>query len=232
MAKSAMRAAALAVLAAAVVVAPATARVFTGSMKANHVVGTGKADVIRLGAGADRAHGGGGADRILGGRGGDQLVGGTGGDRVKGGPGRDRLNGGGGRDRLVGGAANDRLNAADGRADAVVDGGAGRNTCRIDAADVAVTKRCGKVTIVPARSAAQGGGGGGGSVQPQSTEQVILGLLPDPVGACEAGLPLCSVDLPDAPDTSDLGIVGCTSEGFLRVTLGDQQLDLPLNCIL
>jgi Ca2+-binding RTX toxin-like protein len=149
----------------------AEARVVVGTSKSDNVTGTTKADTMRLGAGNDRARGRGGADRILGAAGKDRLAGNRGGDRLRGGggdrllgnAGRDRVIGGKGRDRLAGGAGNDYLNAADGRKDTSVNGGRGRNKCRIDAADLSVTKGCGSVTVAPpsASPTAPGSGPGG-----------------------------------------------------------------------
>lgn len=122
-------------------------------------------DRLRGDSGGDRLHGGPGADRLRGGRGGDRLRGGGGRDRLFGGKGADRLAGGGGRDRLVGGVGvdrlaggpgNDVLNAVDGRRDARVDGGKGRNVCRIDQVDLPRVRRCSKIVVQ------RGGPGGGG----------------------------------------------------------------------
>jgi len=44
-----------------------------------------------------------------------------------------------------------------------VNGGAGRNICRIDPADLAVAKRCSKIVVVRGPGAPGGGGGGGGT---------------------------------------------------------------------
>jgi Ca2+-binding RTX toxin-like protein len=122
----------------------AEARMFRGTKAPNRVVGTKKADTMRLGAGNDRARGRGGADRIFGAAGNDRLAGDAGIDRLIAGPGRDvlaggasndvlgggaandRLNGGTGRDRLNGGAGNDRLNGAGGND--LLNGAAGNDT--------------------------------------------------------------------------------------------------------
>jgi Ca2+-binding RTX toxin-like protein len=109
----------------------AEARVFTGSSKANRVKGTKKADTIRLRSGNDSASGQGGGDRIFGGAG------------------ADRLHGGKGRDRLSGGGGNDTLNCVDKRKDALVSGGAGKNSCRIDPIDLSVVRGCSKIVTVP-----------------------------------------------------------------------------------
>jgi hypothetical protein len=133
----------------------AEARVFTGSSKANRVKGTKKADTIRLRSGNDSAYGRGGGDRIFGGAGRDRLLGGAGADRLQGGKGRDRLSGGGG---------NDTLNFVDKRKDALVSGGAGKNSCRIDPIDLSVVRGCSKIVTVPSGGSGPGAtppGGGG-----------------------------------------------------------------------
>jgi Ca2+-binding RTX toxin-like protein len=272
---------ALALLAGAVAASPVAARVFTGTGKGDRVLGTGGADFIRLGAGNDRAHGGGGGDNISGGAGRDRLTGGAGTDSLSGGDGRDHLIGGRGKDRLRGGGGSDTLNAADGRADAKVDGGGGRNVCRVDAVDVAVTRNCSKLTVVAGRGT-QGGGGGAPATQPPVRESGLLDLLQPPSLSCPASLPACPFDLtgtgaegltglpglpglpalPGAPGvpgadgllgtitggggvtvpgvgtiltiTGDVwtatGVLSCTSDGFLRVTIGTQTLDVPVSC--
>jgi hypothetical protein len=256
-----VRAVALALVGAAIVVAPAAARVFSGNGKANRVLGTGGADLIRLGAGNDRAHGGGGADSIVGGAGRDQLTGGAGKDRLRGGAGRDHLIGGAGKDRLRGGAADDRLNAADGRADLAVNGGGGRNACRVDQADVAVARNCSTLTVVPASPGGGGGGGGtgGGGAAPAPAAPGVMGLgLIDAGGlSCPSSLPLCPFELTGTGADGLLGTVtggggvlpgldaglsvagdgwtatglyGCTGDGFLRVTIGTEHLDLAVSC--
>src|SRR5688500_1474464 len=117
--------------------------------QANRVSGTKKADTIRLRGGNDTARGRGGGDRIFGGAGRDRLLGGAGADRLLGGAGGDRLHGGKGSDRLSGGSGNDTLNSVDKRKDALVSGGAGKNTCRIDSVDLAAVRGCAKIVTVP-----------------------------------------------------------------------------------
>jgi Ca2+-binding RTX toxin-like protein len=93
-------------------------------------VGTAKADVVKSFGGNDRIEGRGGKDRL------------------SGGSGRDRLAGGPGRDRLSGGRGADRLNTVDGRRDRVVNGGPGKDICRVDPADAVKVQGCEIVTIV------------------------------------------------------------------------------------
>ena len=97
-----------------------------------------------------------GPDKILGTAKGDVVKARAGNDRIRGRGGRDRLSGGPGRDRLFGGRGADRLNAVDGRRDRVVNGGPGKDVCRVDVVDQARMKGCETVKI------GSGGGPGGG----------------------------------------------------------------------
>jgi Ca2+-binding RTX toxin-like protein len=96
------------------------------------------------------------AKRLLGTKGSDKIVGTAKADVIKARGGNDRIKGRGGRDRLLGGRGADRLNAVDGRQDRVVNGGPGRDVCRIDATDRAKMKACETVKI------GRGGGPGAG----------------------------------------------------------------------
>jgi hypothetical protein len=122
-----------------------------GTPGADRIRGSTADDTLRGRAGNDRIHGAAGNDRLAGGAGDDRLIGGAGNDRLAGGAGRDRLIGGAGNDRLAGGAGRDRLvggpgadvlDARDRGRDGVVDGGPGRDVCRVDARDRAVVRRC------------------------------------------------------------------------------------------
>jgi Ca2+-binding RTX toxin-like protein len=97
------------------------------------------------------------AKRMLGTKGPDKLVGTAKADVIKSRGGSDRVNGRGGRDRLLGGRGADRLNAVDGRRDRVVNGGPGKDICRIDEADRIKMKGCETVKV-----GKPGGPGGGG----------------------------------------------------------------------
>jgi Ca2+-binding RTX toxin-like protein len=109
---------------------PAQAKRVLGTKRADRIVGTAKADVVKSFGGNDRIEGRGGKDRL------------------SGGSGRDRLAGGPGRDRLSGGRGADRLNTVDGRRDRVVNGGPGKDICRVDPADAVKVQGCEIVTIV------------------------------------------------------------------------------------
>ena len=248
-------AAMIAVLATSVI---AEARVFSGSGKANRVKGTKKADTIRLRGGNDTARAGGGADRIFGGGGKDRLLGGAGADRLLGGAAGDRLHGGKGRDRLTGGGGNDTLNAVDKRKDALVSGGAGKNTCRIDSVDLPVVRGCAKIVTVPSG----GSGPGGKTPQPPGGgapgDSSVDGLTLDSATGlqCASALPTCSYTMggggadalfgtvsggggvttvggsltTSGENWSALGLYGCNADGYLRVTIGSKQLDVPVDC--
>jgi RTX calcium-binding nonapeptide repeat (4 copies) len=109
-------------------------KVFTGSPKADQLVGTpgndvfyghGGNDTIDGRGGRDVVYGGAGIDRIMGGRGADKLFGGAGSDRILGGRGRDALTGGAGSDFLRGGSGSDVLYGS--RGHDVIDGRAGKD---------------------------------------------------------------------------------------------------------
>ena len=124
--------------------APAEAKQIRGTKDADRIVGTGKADVIKALRGNDRVRGRGGSDRLVGGRGADRLVGGR------------------GADRLLGGRGADRLNAVDGRRDRLVNGGPGKDVCRVDPADQARMTSCETVKVVRPGGPAPGPGPGPG----------------------------------------------------------------------
>jgi RTX calcium-binding nonapeptide repeat (4 copies) len=109
---------------------PAQAKRISGTQGADRIVGTAKPDVIKSLGGSDRIKGRGGSDRL------------------SGGAGKDRLAGGPGRDRLFGGRGADRLNAVDGQTDRVVNGGPGKDICRVDPADEFKAQGCEIVKIV------------------------------------------------------------------------------------
>jgi Ca2+-binding RTX toxin-like protein len=216
---------------------------------------TKKADTIRLRAGNDSANGRGGADRIFGGAGRDRLLGGAGGDRLLGGAGVDRLHGGKGRDRLSGGGGNDTLNSVDKRKDALVSGGAGKNNCRIDAVDLSVVRGCSKIVTVPSGGSGPGatppvgsppGGGSAGALTLRSatglqcgSEQPTCNYTLSGSGAdsllgtvsCGGGVTTLGGSLTTSgEDWSAIGLYGCTTDGYLRVTIGSEQLDVPVGC--
>jgi hypothetical protein len=168
-----------------------------------------------------------------------------------GGRGRDRLHGGKGRDRLSGGAGNDVLNSVDKRKDALVSGGGGRNKCRIDAADLSVVRGCGTIITVPSGGAGTGTGPGGGGSGAGLQITSATGLQ------CASALPTCSYTLagtgaksqvgtigggggvttvggsaaPQDENWDGAGLYGCSADGYLRVTIGADVLDIPVDCV-
>jgi Ca2+-binding RTX toxin-like protein len=99
------------------------------------------------------------AKRMLGTKGADRIVGTAKADVIRSLGGNDRIRGRRGRDRLFGGRGADRLNAVDGRRDRVVNGGPGKDICRVDAIDRARMKGC--ETVKVGKAGGQGGPGGG-----------------------------------------------------------------------
>lgn len=102
---------------------------------------------VSLGAGRwddgqarEKDHVSGDVENVFGGRGNDTLLGSSAANLLRGGPGRDRIVGGAGRDRFFGDAGNDVIDARDRsvrdrRMRETVDGGAGRDSARVDARD-------------------------------------------------------------------------------------------------
>lgn len=183
----------------------------SGGKGNDRVNGAAGKDRINGGAGKDRLNGSSGNDRVNGSTGNDRINGSTGNDRVNGSSGNDRVTGGKGKDRIAGGTGNDFLNAADGRRDVSVNAGSGRNTCRIDQADLAVAKGCGTINVAPPPGSGPGGPGGGpGAIgdpgepgQPGAAGDVTLvqgtGL------ACDMDAPSCDFSLTINPGELPLG---------------------------
>ena len=216
---------ALAMAALCALSVPSLARVYKGSGKANKVTGTKKGDRISLRGGNDRARGRGGNDRISGGRGKDRLRGDSGKDRLSGNAGNDRLHGGKGRDRLNGGTGNDVLNAVDGKRDASVNGGKGRNTCRVDNADLKVVKRCSKLIVAKPRAGAPGGAGGkaggsgtAGAAHGDSTADPPLAVTEAEGLTCGSSLPTCRFSL--SGDGADTTLGQVSGEGGVEPAAG------------
>ena len=223
----------------------AEARVYSGTSKANKVSGTKKADRMQLRGGNDRARGRTGADRINGAGGNDRLRGDGGNDRVSGGKGRDWLHGGKGRDRLSGGAGNDTLNSVDKRKDALVAGGKGRNKCTIDSVDLSVARGCASITVAPGGSGS-GGGPSGGLALASATGLQCSSELPtcsytlngtgakSPFGTISGGGGVTTVGGSAAIEDENwdgAGLYGCNADGYLRITIGSEHLDVPVDCV-
>jgi Ca2+-binding RTX toxin-like protein len=220
-------------------------------LRAGHDRARGRAgaDKIFGAAGNDRLRGDGSNDRVSGGKGRDRLYGGKGRARLYGGKGRDRLHGGKGRDRLRGGAGNDTLNAVDKRKDALVSGGAGRNRCRIDAVDLSVVRGCATIITVPSGGSPPGSGPGaptGGLALTSATGLQCASALPtcsytlagtgakSQFGTISGGGGVTTVGGSLAPQDDNwdaAGLYGCSADGYLRITIGSELLDVPVDCV-
>ncbi len=244
-------------IAFAAIVSTADAKKFRGTNGANRIIGTAKADVIRLKGGNDVGVGRGGNDRISGAAGKDRLKGSGGADVLLGGGKRDRLGGGKGTDRLKAGKGNDRINAVDGAKDGAVNGGSGNNVCRIDDVDLSVVSGCTTLIAVDGGGSGGRGGSGGGGGDPEGpgqkleldtaeglscddaslacTFQLTGGGADQPVGTVttRGGITLGGGGAVNATDGEWTAAGGyqCTDDGFLVVTFGAETLDVPVNCI-
>ncbi len=219
---------AISALAALVVVAaePVLAKRMVGTNGADRIVGTKKPDRIKARGGNDR------------------VKGRAGGDRLKGSKGKDRLKGGLGKDRLWGGKGRDRLNAFDDRKDRRINGGSGRDVCTIDQADLPRLKKCDRVRV-------KAGGPGGGPGDDELRVTSASGLT------CGSSLPTCLFQIEgDRADSAvgtvsggggvnpgagagvavtgenwtAAGLYGCTSDGYLQVTIGSRSVRVPITC--
>jgi hypothetical protein len=108
---------------------------FTGTARADRIVGSRFGDRILGRDGNDRLYGRGGSDCIAGGAGADVVNGDTGPDALSGEGGNDRIAPGDGRDDVSGGAGNDSIDAVGGGVDRV-NCGAGRDTVRVSGNDL------------------------------------------------------------------------------------------------
>jgi Ca2+-binding RTX toxin-like protein len=203
-------------------------------------IGTKRADKISGTAGADTIKGKGGKDKING-KGGK--------DKLNGGKGRDTVIGGKGADRMMGGPGNDVIKAADGKRDKVINGGPGKNRCVIDTAlELSIARNCSSIVLgTPGGAPGTGAGGASGtSLQISSATGLV----------CASPLPVCAFTLsgtgadaltgtvtggggvtavgggvtPSGTDWTAGGLYGCTSDGFLRITIGTKSVDVPIDC--
>lgn len=210
--------------------------------------GTSSAAKLRGTNAGDRIAGTAGADTINGRSGNDKIVGKGGKDTLNGGGGVDRVVGGKGIDRMTGGPGKDVINAADGRRDKKINGGPGKNKCVIDTSlELSIARNCSSITL------GQKGGAGGG---PGAGSAPGLQVLSAEGIACSTPLPLCvftingtgadatvgtvtggggvtalggSVTISGSDWTAG-GVYGCTADGFLRVTIGSESTDIPVDC--
>jgi Ca2+-binding RTX toxin-like protein len=205
---------------------PVLAKRIVGTNGADRIVGTAKPDRIKARGGNDR------------------VKGRAGGDRLKGSRGKDRIKGARGKDRLLGGKGRDRLNAVDDRKDRRINGGPGRDVCTIDQADLPLVQNC-----QSARVKAGGPGGGPGADELRVTSASGL--------TCGSSLPQCQFQIEGDRANSATGTVsggggvnpaagagvaisgenwtaaglyGCTSDGYLQVTIGSRSVRVPITC--
>lgn len=183
-----------------------------------------------------------GADKIKGKGGNDKLKGAGGNDTLSGGKGRDRIVGGKGADRNLGGAGADVLKAADGRRDRAINGGPGSDRCIVDTArELSIVRDCETVRAGPGTAA-----GPNGPLTLVSATGIVCNT---PLPSCAFALNVSGLDGQVATVTAGAGIVGldadvtiigtdgiltgnygCIADGFLRVTVGTQIIDVPIDC--
>lgn len=218
----------------------------SGGAGNDKLFGAGGADRMYGGAGNDRLEANQGKDVASGGAGNDLIAGGDDGDTLRGDAGNDLISGGAGADRINGGAGDDLIDAADGAPDTKIDGGPGRDTCFVDAADRPKVVNCENVrTTTPGGSIAPGGdinafrltaATGTTCVIAQTCEFSLLGS-----GARGESL---SVSIGEAPFVSGSGSGGvvaggawyaagtysCTGDGKITVSAGGQGVEVPVTC--
>jgi hypothetical protein len=201
-----------------------SAKNLRGTKSGERLVGTQRADTIKGMGGKDKIKGKGGNDKLSGGKG------------------RDAITGAGGADKMAGGGGNDVIKAADGRRDKAINGGPGKNRCVIDTAlELSIARHCS--TIV------NGGGGGPGqggglrlltaqgltcaSLQPTCVFTISGDGADGTIGTVTGGGGVTAVGgsvTTSGSDWSAGGLYGCTDDGFLRVTIGSEFVDVPVDC--
>jgi hypothetical protein len=189
----------------------------------------------------EKINGTAGADKITGMLGNDKLNGRGGKDSVSGGAGRDTVTGGAGRDRMLGGPGNDVIKAADGKRDTLIDGGPGKNRCVIDSSlELSVTRHCSSIVT----GAAGGAAGAGlrvlnaqGLVCPSQLPTCVFSISGDGAdsqfGTITGGGGVTAVGanvVTNGTNWTGGGSYGCTGDGFLRVTIGSESVDVPVDC--
>ena len=188
-----------------------------------------------------------GPDKINGMSGNDKIKGKGGNDTLNGGKGRDTLTGDKGADKMLGGAGNDVIKAADGRRDKAINGGGGKNRCVIDTTlELSIARNCSSI-IAGGRGAGSGPGPGPGEGLRvlSATGLVCASSLPTcvftasgdgangTVGTVSGGGGVTAVGgsvTPSGSDWSAGAAYGCIADGFLRVTIGSEFVDLPVDC--
>lgn len=227
----------------------AEARLFKGTKRGDHVIGTKRDDKIRLGRGNDRAHGKAGADLVEGGAGRDRVMGGRGSDRLLGGPGADRLDAADGkRDRAIKGGP--------GRDVCIVDLADLRNVLGCEKLTAYVGP---DVLNAPPRFGDPGGGGIAPEYSlPHSFGDGVTLTMSTASGLyCASSFTVCMFEVSgEGADValgaglgrggvtaggSDVqvhghtwtvqGSYGCSADGYLRIVIADEWLDVPVTCV-
>jgi Hemolysin-type calcium-binding repeat (2 copies). len=187
-----------------------------------------------------------GADTIKGMSGNDKIKGKKGNDKLNGGKGRDTIAGDAGADKMLGGAGNDVIKAADGRRDKAINGGPGKNRCVIDTTlELSIARNCSSIAAPPSAGGGPGPGPGEGLRVLSSTGLVCASSLPTCVftisgdgadgtlGTVTGGGGVTAVGGSVTPSGSDWtagGVYGCNADGFLRVAIGSESVDVPVDC--
>jgi hemolysin type calcium-binding protein len=203
-----------------------SAKNLRGTKSAERLVGTQRADTIKGMGGKDKIKGKGGNDKLSGGKG------------------RDAITGGGGADKMTGGAGNDVIKAADGRRDKAINGGPGKNRCVIDTAlELSIARHCSSIVDGGRGSPAPGPGGGlrlltaqgltCASSQPTCVFTISGDGANGTVGTVTGGGGVTAFGgsvTTSGSDWSAGGLYGCNDDGFLRVTIGSEFVDVPVDC--
>ena len=194
--------------------------------------------------GGERLVGTQGADKIKGKGGNDKIKGKGGNDSLSGGRGRDSVVGGKGADRMAGGSGNDVIKAADGRLDKAINGGPGKNRCVIDTTlELSIARHCSSIAGVGGGGPGPGPGGGlrlltaqgltCASSQPTCVFTISGDGADGTVGTVTGGGGVTAIGgsvTTSGSDWSAGGVYGCNEDGFLRVTIGSEFLDVPVDC--
>jgi Ca2+-binding RTX toxin-like protein len=219
--------------------------------------GKGGADRIYGGAGKDRLFGDQGADRLAGGSGADTLSGAGGKDRLIAGKGKDRLRGGAGNDVLnsVDRSRDRRVDGGAGKNTCVIDS---LDLPVISRCGKVTVRNVSKGGGTPGGGGSGGGGGQGGGPGGGTSDSLTLsdasGLIcTTPLPACAGTFGLSGSGARSqvvtvtgtggvsaagtGPVASDgtwttSGGYSCTSDGFLVVSDGPQQFQVPVTCLV
>lgn len=211
------------------------------------------AGLLLAGISGDAAH----AKSINGTKKADRLIGTKGSDRIGGKAGNDRIVGKAGADKLKGGGGRDRINGGDSTRDKRISGGPGKDVCRIDAVDKPIVRGCEKIKVVGAPGGGSGGGGSGGSGGGSDRGDLKVSLSQGTTCAAGAVLPPCLFLLTGTGADTLIGTVSggggvtvavgagvsvigenwtatgaysCTGNGFIRVEIGPEAVDVPITC--